>query len=100
MKNFRTYQKSVSFYHLTTSLRVPSPLKDQLHRAASSIVLNLAEGRGKPTMADQKRFFHIAMGSVRECQALLMIGNLQATDAWITLDSLAAHLYRLIENTR
>ena len=100
MKNFRTYQKSVSFYHLTTSLRVPSPLKDQLHRAASSIVLNLAEGRGKPTMADQKRFFHIAMGSVRECQALLIIGNLQATDAWTTLDSLAAHLYRLIENTR
>ena len=100
MKNFRTYQKSVSFYHLTTSLRVPSPLKDQLHRAASSIVLNLAEGSGPSTMADQKRFYHIAMGSVRECQALLMIGNLQATDAWITLDSLAAHLYRLIENTR
>ena len=51
-------------------------------------------------MADQKRFFHIAMGSVRECQAVLMIGGLQATEAWKTLDSLAAHLYKLIENTR
>ena len=100
MKNFRTFEIAVSFYHLATSLPVKRPLKDQLHRAALSIPLNLAEGRGKPTMADQKRFFHIAMGSVRECQALLIIGNLQATDAWTTLDSLAAHLYRLIENTR
>ena len=52
--------------------------------------------RGKPTLKDQLRFFHIAMGSVRECQAILMIAEMQATAAWNTLDSLAAHLFCLI----
>ena len=98
MKNFRTYQKSVSFYHLTTSLRLPSPLKDQLHRAASSIVLNLAEGSGRSTMADQKRFYHIAFGSLRECQAVLDLAQTSSSTIREAADSLAASLYCLIKS--
>jgi len=70
-------------------------------RAASwmtgSIPLNLAEGRGKPTVKDQKKFFSIAFGSLRECQAILTLAEMENSQAWRVLDNLAAHLYKLIE---
>ena len=98
MRNFKTYDLAVSFYHLCQGVRLRRHLKDQLDRAAASIVCNLAEGRGKPTVKDQKRFFAIAFGSVRECQAVLDLAGLQASAACKTLDVLAAHLYRLIQS--
>ena len=98
MKNFKTFDLAVQFYRLAQPLKLPSHLKDQLDRAAASIALNLSEGRGKPTVKDQKKFFAIALGSTRECQAILVLANLQNTPVWNTLDCLAAHLYRLIQN--
>ena len=100
MINFRTYTLAVSFYRQVLTLKLSRHLRDQLHRAASSIVLNLAEGRGKSTRADQVRFFSIAFGSLRECQAILELANLQGSKAWECLDTVAAHLYRLIQNAR
>ena len=82
--------------HVRT-LKLPRELREQLARAASSIALNLAEGRGKPTRADQLRFFHIALGSLRECQAILVLGELTTSAAFEMLDMLGAHLYRLIQ---
>ena len=98
MKNFVTFDLAVNFYHLTQPLKLRKNLKDQLDRAAASIPLNLAEGRGRSSVADQKRFFSIAFGSLRECQAILVLARLQNTPAWNTLDCLAAHLYRLIQS--
>ncbi len=46
-------------------------LADQLKRAAISVPLNIAEGAGKATPADQGRFFAIARGSAMECGAVL-----------------------------
>ena len=99
MRDFRTFQISVEFYHRVRDLKLPRHLKDQLLRAASSISLNLMEGRGKPTRCDQLRYFHIAMGSTRECQAVFALTR---PDEEITrlLDLLAASLYRLIERAR
>lgn len=45
--------------------------KDQLDRASTSIVLNLAEGNGKRSPADRSRYFDIARGSTLECAATL-----------------------------
>jgi four helix bundle protein len=44
--------------------------KDQLLRASQSIPLNIAEGNGKATEADRRRFFEIARGSTLECAAI------------------------------
>ena len=44
----------------------------QATRAAESIGTNIAEGCGRPTIADRKRFFAMAIGSLRETQHHLL----------------------------
>ena len=46
-------------------------LCDQLTRASTSIVLNLAEGAGKHSKADKRRYYLSARGSATESAALL-----------------------------
>ncbi|MCB9653682.1 MAG: four helix bundle protein [Deltaproteobacteria bacterium] len=46
-------------------------LADQLKRAALSVPLNLAEGAGKSTPADQTKHYVISRGSAMECAAIL-----------------------------
>ena len=47
-------------------------LIDQLSRAMTSAVLNLAEGNGKRrSRADRRRFFEISLGSIAEVAACL-----------------------------
>ena len=98
MKNFRTYQIAVEFYRLATAVQLPVHLKNQLDRAASSISLNLAEGAGRFTTKDKKRFYRIAFASLRECQAILDIANCQDGDALESADKLGAHIFKLIRS--
>jgi four helix bundle protein len=57
---------------LETILRA-GDVKDQLDRAADSVVLNIAEGNGKYAPKDRCRFFDVAHGSALECAAGLDI---------------------------
>jgi four helix bundle protein len=50
-----------------------SHLCDQLTRASTSIVLNLAEGAGKHSKPDKRRYYLTARGSATESAALLDI---------------------------
>ena len=58
---------------LETLPRGRAHLCDQLTRASTSIVLNLAEGAGKHSKADKRRYYQSARGSATESAALLDI---------------------------
>ena len=51
-------------------------------------------------LRDQRRFFDIALGSLRECQAIMKIEGLNKTDEFKLLDRLGASVYLLIKNAR
>ncbi len=95
LNHFRTYKIAVDFHHHCRSLTLPDYLQDQLLRASSSAALCLAEGSGRSTKKDQLRFFHQAMGSLRECQAALDLAPRKYPELVKLADSLGAHLYRL-----
>ena len=46
-------------------------LADQLRRAATSIVLNIAEGAGEFSKPEKARFYRMARRSATECAAVL-----------------------------
>ena len=48
-------------------------LKDQLDRAATSIVLNIAEGAGEFSRPDKQRFYRMAKRSATETAAIVDI---------------------------
>ncbi len=75
LQNFTTYQLAVQFYHLPVNMQLPRHLRDQMVRSASSVALNLAEGSGKSSKADQKRYFEIAFGSLRASQLQNLAGQ-------------------------
>ena len=74
-------------------------LADQIHRAATSVALNLSEGQ-RLTAGNQRKHYEIAHGSANEVRAAL-----QVAEAWgytgdiesvrRTLDRLLALLWRL-----
>lgn len=45
--------------------------RDQLLRASQSILLNIAEGNGKRSPAERRRFFEFARGSAQESAATI-----------------------------
>ena len=54
-----------------TKKRGNGVLADQLRRAALSVPLNIGEGAGKSTPADQRKHYVISRGSAMECGAIL-----------------------------
>ena len=74
------YQLSLKFHIGVMSLlpqRGSPTMRDQLERASISIILNIAEGAGRRTAADRRRYFVIAQGSTYECAAILDILRLR-----------------------
>ena len=62
-------------------------LADQLHRAATSIALNIAEGAGEFSRKDKARFYRMAKRSATECAAVFdvvrtrsLAGNVEALE--------------------
>lgn len=78
--NTRIYARSLELIDVTRQIlgRFPSGygfLADQLRRAASSVPLNFAEGYGRATLREQRRFFIIARGSASEVAAILDVAR-------------------------
>ena len=74
-EKLKAYQDALRFVAWIDPIleRLPGKLsaKDQLDRASTSTVLNLAEGNGKRSYPDRCRYFDIARGSAVECAACL-----------------------------
>ena len=101
MRHLESYKLAVQFYREAKAVSLAHYLKDQLRRAALSIALNISEATGKSSMPDRLRFFEIAMGSIRECQAITELEADSFTNQQKDLlDHLAASTYKLIKNSR
>jgi four helix bundle protein len=74
-EKLRAYQDALRFIAFADPLLQELPAKvaarDQLDRASTSIVLNIAEGNGKRSHADRCRYLDIARGPALECAACL-----------------------------
>lgn len=82
-KQLRIWQESFSFaddiYKLTASFPKEERygLTQQLRRAAVSIGANISEGCGKRTNKDFASFLYNSMGSIKECEHLLLFAKRQ-----------------------
>ena len=65
-------------------------LTNQIQRAAVSVPANIAEGCGKDSDAELKRYFLIAMGSASELEYLLLLAH--------DLGYLQESIYQLMQN--
>ena len=95
MRHLRCYQLAVQFYHQAKGIKLPYHLKDQFLRAASSVALNLSEGSAKGTVKDRRRFYRIALGSIRECQSVIDLAHPTASHLEKPLTVLGKHVYKL-----
>jgi four helix bundle protein len=100
---YRAAIESVGWvYRLCEGIKGHRNAKDQLLRASQAIPLNIAEGNGKATDGDRRRYFEIARGSALECGAiqdvLEVCGALSAEEnarAKAVLDRIVAMLTKL-----
>ncbi|MGE0173454.1 MAG: four helix bundle protein [Oligoflexales bacterium] len=95
MKTFRTYELAVDLYNRAKSVKLPSFLRSQLLRAASSVALNLAEGNARKGQADRRKFFNISLASLREVQSIMRLEPKACRDLIQVADKLGGNLYCL-----
>ena len=74
-EKLNVYHASLAFINWATELiskvEAKAAVKDQLDRASTSVLLNIAEGNGKFAIKDRCRFLDFARGSALECAACL-----------------------------
>ena len=75
-EKLEVYKKAKELNHeilvfLRDNKLIDSYIRDQLKRASTSIVINIAEGSGKFSKADKSNYYTTSRGSVYECVSLL-----------------------------
>ena len=108
MKDFRdlqVWQKAhaltLDIYQTTSSFpdRERYGLTSQLRRSVASIPANLAEGCGRGSDADLRRFLQIAMGSASETEYHILLAHdlgFLAADAFDRLTSTVQEVKRML----
>jgi four helix bundle protein len=104
------YQRSLDFLVIANDIieqlpRGRSHLVDQLSRASTSIVLNIAEGAGKFSPGDKRRYYLSAAGSATECAAVMdvlqrlkLIGAQAHSDGKAALERIVSMLVKLAKS--
>jgi four helix bundle protein len=59
----------------------------------------VAEGYGKRTTGDRAKYYSIALGSLRECQAILDLSEAGSENLIDLADHLGGCLYKLVKMT-
>ena len=95
LRDFRAFQLAKEFHWACKDLKVSRYLQDQLLRASSSVALNIAEGSAKRTEPEQRRFYKIALASLRECEAIVEIERIEVPEILKKADQLGAILFTL-----
>jgi len=92
---------------LISSIKIKTNLRDQLSRASSSILLNIAEGSGRFTNKEKTRYYLISRGSCYECVAVFdmlidmeLISQIKHKNFYIQLEEVAKMLTGLIKSLR
>lgn len=75
-EKFKAYQFAIQFVALASHIIEKLPdghgkLIDQLRRASFAIVLNIAEGSGKSSLAQRANSYSVARGEAMECAAIM-----------------------------
>jgi four helix bundle protein len=73
----KSHQLALTTYALSAYLTKPEtwPLRDQILRAVISIPSNIAEGAGRGSNPDFRRFLWNSMGSCNELESQLLLGH-------------------------
>ena len=102
-QQLRVYQQAKAVLALVIAHReafrgLPGEVAVQLHRAAVSTALNIAEGAGRVSAADQRRHYQIALGSANEVAACAEIAGLHGVAAPVIAEMLErlAHVVRML----
>ncbi len=79
-QKLQVYQRALELVALADGVVKAFPrgrayLADQLRRAATSVVLNIAEGAGEFAPADKARFYRMAKRSAVECTAVFDVAE-------------------------
>lgn len=88
----KAHAATLEVYRLTRSFPADERFRlvDQLCRAAASVPTNMAEGKGRGSLAEFRQFLIIARGSVEETRYLLLLAKdlgLIALEAHLELES-------------
>jgi len=98
MTRFKALDLAVEFYDRLSGVDAKGNLEDQLLRAGSSVALNLSEGNAKGSAKDKRHFFHVAYGSLRECQTNFRLLKIDGGSLLKMADALGACLYKLVNS--
>ena len=93
LTNFRTLDLAKNLYRGVKQTKVKGHVRDQLNRSSLSVCLNLAEGTQRNSSKERKRFFNIALTSLREVQTIIDVEDLNHLVQYA--DKVGASLYCL-----